>query len=120
MVLSTGKTFTFRGGTKEDRAAEQVSYAVLDPKSARRSEMRIVEMPSADHEGLPPKRLCVVRETEQIPVPDHQADLGNFGVSDVGPSETRLVVAEYPINTPRHAERNAVFAAKITWPAAAK
>jgi hypothetical protein len=275
VVLSTGKTFTFRGGTKEDRSAEQVSYAVLDPKSDRWSEIRIVEMPSADHEGLPfnapntgccqrvdladgdillpiryrkdpkklnyttivarcafdgttlryvrhgselsrtanrgyyepslvafggrylltlraddtafvttstdgitfdeprewtyddgkplgsyntqqhwvehgdrlylvytrrgasndhvfrhraplfiaevdPERLHVVRATEQILVPENRADLGNFGVLSVSPSETWIVVAEYPINTTRHAERNAVFAAKITWPDAAK
>jgi hypothetical protein len=271
VVLSTGKTFTFRGGTKEDRSAEQVSYAVLDPRSDRWSEMRIVEMPSADHEGLPftapntgccqrvdladgdillpiryrkdpqklnyttvvarctfdgttlryvrhgselsrlanrgyyepslvafggrylltlraddtafvtasndgltyepprewtfddgkplgsyntqqhwlahgdrlylvytrrganndhvfrhraplfiaridPERLCVLRETEQVLVPENRADLGNFGIVDVGLSETWVVVAEYPINTTRHLERNAVFAAKITWP----
>jgi hypothetical protein len=275
MVLSTGKTFTFRGGTQEHRSAEQVSYAVLDPASDRWSEMRIVEMPSADHDGLPftapntgccqrvdladgdillpiryrkdpqklnyttivarctfdgttlryvkhgselsraanrgyyepslvasggrylltlraddtafvaastdgltfdaprewtyddgkplgsyntqqhwvahddrpylvytrrgadndhvfrhraplfiarvdPERLCVVRETEQILVPENRADLGNFGVLTVGPLETWIVVAEYPINTTRHHERNAVFAAKIKWPDAAK
>jgi hypothetical protein len=67
-----------------------------------------------------PERLHVVRATEQILVPENRADLGNFGVLSVSPSETWIVVAEYPINTTRHAERNAVFAAKITWPDAAK
>jgi hypothetical protein len=52
--------------------------------------------------------------------PGKQADLGNFGILTVSPSETWVVVAEYPINTPRRDERNAVFAAKITWPSAAK
>jgi len=52
VVLSTGKTFTFRGGTKEDRTAEQVSYAVRPP-SGPWSGMRILELPSADHEAVP-------------------------------------------------------------------
>ncbi|MBL9091474.1 MAG: exo-alpha-sialidase [Planctomycetaceae bacterium] len=52
-LLGTGKTFTFRGGTTEDRSREQVSYAVFDPQSNAWSELRTVAMPSADHEGLP-------------------------------------------------------------------
>ncbi|MBL9091365.1 MAG: exo-alpha-sialidase [Planctomycetaceae bacterium] len=52
-VLGTGKTFTFRGGTKEDRSAEEVSYAVYDPQSDAWSGLKIVEMPKADHEGKP-------------------------------------------------------------------
>jgi hypothetical protein len=275
VVLSTGKTFTFRGGTKEDRAAEQVSYAVYQPASGQWSGMRILELPSADHAGIPftapntgccqrvdlpsgdillpiryrkdpkklnyttivalcrfdgttlryvrhgselsrpanrgfyepsleafgnrfyltlrtddtafvaassdglsfdaprewtyddgtllgsyntqqhwvahgdrlylvytrrganndhvfrhraplfiarvdPERLCVLRATEQILVPENRADLGNFGVLEVSPMETWIVVAEHPINTTRHNEQNAVFAARITWPEAAK
>ena len=53
LVLGTGKTFTFRGGTKEDRGAEQVSYAVYDQKSDTWTAMKIVELPKCDHEGLP-------------------------------------------------------------------
>lgn len=52
-VLATGKTFTFRDGTKEDRGAEQVSYAVYDPKADAWTAMKIVELPQSDHEGRP-------------------------------------------------------------------
>ncbi|MGC3970119.1 MAG: sialidase family protein [Pirellulales bacterium] len=52
-VLGTGKTFTFRGGTKEDRSAEQVSYAVYDPKTDVWSGLKIAKMPSSDHVAKP-------------------------------------------------------------------
>ncbi len=51
LVLATGKTFGFRGGVKEDRGLERVSYAVLDPKKNTWSELRLLEMPERDHEG---------------------------------------------------------------------
>lgn len=56
-VLATGKTFTFRGGTKEDRLAEQVSYAVYTPAASGDggmwSEMRVVALPEKDKAGFP-------------------------------------------------------------------
>lgn len=52
VVLATGKTFTFRGGTKEDRSVEQTSYCVYSPKSRKWGDLRIVELPSTDHAGL--------------------------------------------------------------------
>jgi hypothetical protein len=57
-VLATGKTFTFRGGTKEDRLAEQVSYAVFKPTSYNPlvgtwSEMKILALPEKDKSGAP-------------------------------------------------------------------
>ena len=42
-----------------------------------------------------PKRLRVVRKTEQILVPERGARLGNFGVTDVSPDETWVTVAEW-------------------------
>lgn len=42
-----------------------------------------------------PRRLCVVRETEQVLVPERGARLGNFGVTDVGPEETWVTTAEW-------------------------
>src|SRR5262249_50131654 len=62
-----------------------------------------------------PDRLCVNRKTEQILVPENHADLGNFGVVDISPTETWVVVAEYPALTKRKAERNQVIVAKLVW-----
>jgi hypothetical protein len=62
-----------------------------------------------------PERMCVLRSSEQIIVPQNHADLGNFGVLDVSPSETWVIVAEYPATGKRKDERNQVFAAKIHW-----
>jgi hypothetical protein len=53
VVLATGKTFGFRGGTKEDRSLEQVSYAVYVPKTGTWGPMRILALPSTDHAGRP-------------------------------------------------------------------
>jgi len=52
-VLATGKTFGFLGGTKEDRGFERVSYAVYTPATRTWSELRLVALPPADHEGKP-------------------------------------------------------------------
>jgi hypothetical protein len=62
-----------------------------------------------------PERLCVLRGTEQVLVPQNHADLGNFGVVDVSPTESWVVVAEYPATGKRKDDRNQVFAAKILW-----
>ena len=62
-----------------------------------------------------PERMCVLRASEQILVPQNHADLGNFGVVDVSPTETWVIVAEYPATGKRKDERNQVFAAKIVW-----
>jgi hypothetical protein len=53
VVLATGKTFGFLGGTKEDRGMERVSYAVFSPKQQTWSELRLLELPKTDHEGKP-------------------------------------------------------------------
>ena len=52
-VLATGKTFTFRGGTREDRSAERVSYAVYDPRREAWSDLRLIDLPATDHAGRP-------------------------------------------------------------------
>jgi hypothetical protein len=52
VVLATGKTFGFDGGTKENRGHERVSYAVYSPKANAWSGLKIVQMPEVDHEGL--------------------------------------------------------------------
>lgn len=53
LVLATGKTFGFLGGTKEDRGLERVSYAVYSPKSHEWSELRLLQLPEKDHAGRP-------------------------------------------------------------------
>lgn len=61
------------------------------------------------------KKLCVVRDTEQVLIPENKADLGNFGVVDVGPDETWVIASEQLANTPREKERNETWVAKIRW-----
>ncbi|MCE9607629.1 MAG: glycoside hydrolase [Planctomycetia bacterium] len=62
-----------------------------------------------------PDRLCILRATEQILIPHDHADLGNFGVVQVSPTETWVVAAEGLAFGQRKAERNKVIAAKIDW-----
>lgn len=52
-VLTTGKTFNFAGGTKENYLREQVSYAVMDPKTGVWGPLRLLEMPQQDHSASP-------------------------------------------------------------------
>ena len=64
-----------------------------------------------------PERLCVVRESERVLVPQRGARMGNFGVADVGPEETWVVTTEWmqPVGVERHGSDNSVFVAKIRW-----
>lgn len=64
-----------------------------------------------------PKRLVVLRETEQNLVPQRGARLGNFGVTDVSPEETWVTVAEWmqPAGVEKHGSDGSVFVARIRW-----
>jgi hypothetical protein len=72
-----------------------------------------------------PDRLCVLRQTERILVPEHGARLGNFGVTEVSDHETWVTVAEWmqtwgpnasDYTVPMHyGSNNRVFAARILW-----
>jgi hypothetical protein len=64
-----------------------------------------------------PKRLCVVRATEQVLVPERGARLGNFGVADVTPEETWVTVAEWmqPRGCEKHGSDGSVYVARIHW-----
>lgn len=72
-----------------------------------------------------PDRLCVIRSTERILVPEHGARLGNFGVTDVSENETWVTVAEwmqtkspnpFDFRVPmKYGSDNRVFAARILW-----
>ena len=277
VVLTTGKTFTFHGGTREDRTLERVSYAVFDPKVSAWTDLQLLDLPAADHQGRPilqpnsgccqrhdlqggeillpirystltggqryttivarcrfdgrrltyirhgselslaaeqgrglyepsltafrqrfyltlradktgyvtrsddgldyepitewkfddgsplgnyntqqhwvsheqglflvytrrganndhvfrhraplfiaqvdPERLCIVRATEQVLVPENHADLGNFGVFHTSPRETWVVTSEGLTNTRRQADRSRILAAKLMWTMAEK
>ena len=61
-----------------------------------------------------PERLCVIRSTERILVPENNAAIGNFGVVDVTPFETWVVTAESPING-RPAATGRTIIAKLYW-----
>ncbi len=64
-----------------------------------------------------PEQLHVIRETEQILVPESGARLGNFGVTEVSPTETWVTVAEWmqPKGVEKHGSDNRVFVAKLKW-----
>ena len=50
-VLSTGKTFNFADGKRENRLRERVSYAVMNAKTGAWGSMRFLKMPIKDHSG---------------------------------------------------------------------
>jgi len=61
LVLATGKTFGFDGGTKENRGHERVSYAIYSPAKDAWSGLKLLELPATDHEGrkiLEPNSGC--------------------------------------------------------------
>jgi len=61
VVLATGKTFGFDGGTKENRGHERVSYAIFSPQTNEWSGLRLLQLPDVDHEGrkiLEPNSGC--------------------------------------------------------------
>ena len=70
-----------------------------------------------------PDRRCVVRETEQVLVPERGARLGNFGVAQINDHESWIIVAEWMQTTPpdpfdctvceRYGSDNSVFLAKV-------
>jgi hypothetical protein len=64
-----------------------------------------------------PDKLCVIRETEQVLVPERGARLGNFGVTDISPAETWVTVAEWmqPHGVEKYGSDGSVFVARIKW-----
>jgi len=50
-IITTGKTFNFEKGTKENRRKEKVSYAVMNPEDGSWDSLRFLEMPEKDHRG---------------------------------------------------------------------
>lgn len=72
-----------------------------------------------------PDRLCVIRETERVLIPNYGAQLGNFGVCDASPHETWAVTTEgmhgdaadpYDIDvTESRGAKNRIWLARIQW-----
>jgi hypothetical protein len=64
-----------------------------------------------------PEKLCVVRETEQILVPERGARLGNFGVTEISEKETWVTVSEWmqPEGVEKYGSDGSVFVARIRW-----
>ena len=72
-----------------------------------------------------PERLCIVRATERVLVPERGARLGNFGVTEVSAGETWVTVAEWMQTNPpnpydytvpmKYGANNAVFTARVRW-----
>ncbi|MSU51748.1 MAG: exo-alpha-sialidase [Opitutus sp.] len=61
LVLATGKTFGFRGGTTEDRGFEKVSYAIYTPTTRQWTTLKVLALPKTDHGGnliLEPNSGC--------------------------------------------------------------
>ena len=64
-----------------------------------------------------PERLVVIRETEQILVPERGARLGNFGVTDISQQETWVTVSEWmqPQGVEQYGSDGSVYVARIFW-----
>jgi hypothetical protein len=74
---------------------------------------------------IDPDRLCAIRDTERIVVPERGARLGNFGTVNVGPEESWVVVSEWMQTTApnpydgtvceSYGSDNSVFVSRIRW-----
>lgn len=69
-----------------------------------------------------PEKLCVLRETEQILVPERGARLGNFGVTEISENETWVTISEWmqPEGVEKYGSDGSVFVARIFWKSANK
>lgn len=64
-----------------------------------------------------PERLCVLRDTEQILVPERGARLGNFGVTHVSPQESWVTVTEWmqPVGVEERGSDNRIIVVRVKW-----
>jgi hypothetical protein len=64
-----------------------------------------------------PEGMCVIRDTEQIAVPERGARLGNFGCVHINDQESWVVVSEWmqPIGCEKYGSDNTIFVSKITF-----
>jgi hypothetical protein len=63
------------------------------------------------------EKLCVIRNTEQIIVPERGARMGNFGVTDISPQESWVTVSEWmqPEGVEQYGSDGSVYIARILW-----
>ena len=69
-----------------------------------------------------PQRLCVIRDTEKIVVPERGTTLGNFGCNRVDATESWVTTAEY-MNDPKPNPRGAngsIYVGRVIWDDPAK
>lgn len=64
-----------------------------------------------------PDKLCVIRSTERVLVPERGARLGNFAVCETSEQETWVTVTEWmqPRGCEKHGSDNSVYVARIIW-----
>ena len=68
-----------------------------------------------------PERLCVIRSTERVLIPDKGADLGNFDITNVNANETWVIAAEGMQTQPatgapsQYGSNNNVYVARVIW-----
>jgi len=72
-----------------------------------------------------PAKVCLIRDTERIVVPERGARLGNFGTVDVSADESWVVVSEWMQTNPpnpydctvceKYGSNNSIFIARINW-----
>ena len=64
-----------------------------------------------------PRRLCVIRETERVLVPERGGEFGNFGAAAIDDGESWVTVAEGVWNDEarRRGAKGAVFVARVLW-----
>jgi hypothetical protein len=64
-----------------------------------------------------PERLCVLRQTEKVLIPERGAQMGNFGAAPISAHESWVTVSEYIAGGkphPRGAD-GSTFAARVIW-----
>jgi hypothetical protein len=65
-----------------------------------------------------PEKLCVIRATERILMPNRGATLGNFGVCNITETETWVTDAEgmfFPEVYKKGGAKGAVFVTRLLW-----
>jgi hypothetical protein len=69
-----------------------------------------------------PERMCVIRATEQIAVPERGARLGNFGCQSYSEEEGLVFVSEWMQNDPygwdecaKRGSDNSIFVTRVTY-----
>jgi hypothetical protein len=64
-----------------------------------------------------PRRMCVMRSTERVLVPERGATLGNFGAAGITSNESWVTVAEgiWDDEARQRGAKGAVFVARVKW-----